>query len=191
MRRFSLAFVLPLALAVTGCEGTWKAGAECSSGGGCSVKGEVGGTFAFSEDKVPLAQRMMMSSSIPDAAAFEIDVSGSSVGVPSSGWVTLQLVERRSGLVQAARQFRWVRSGSVIRVAEPDVVNSWAAQSGGVADTLKYDLHQFQAHGGSGTNVLKVSSKYEGQVKASATASWSGGRPGDGGCGSGAVCQIQ
>lgn len=188
---FWLILVPMMMVTVSGCAGTsWAIKGKCSSGGDCELSGEVGGTFnAEGDDKIPMLKRLVASYSVPDAAALEIDVSGSNVQIPASGLVTIQLLDSSSGIVQAVGTFEWVKSGSKIRLANVNAVNSWALANGGSADSFKYDLHRFQTQGSQGVNTLQVAAQYEGVTKATSTTGWYRGR--NNGCPDYANCEIR
>lgn len=180
-----------MVVTVSGCGSTsWAVKGKCSSGGDCELSGEISGTFqAEGTGKIPMISRLATSYSTPDAAALEIDLSGSNVQIPSSGLVTIQLVDSSAGIVQAAGTFEWIKIGSKIKLANADAVNSWALANGGSADSFKYDLHKFQTQGSPGANTLQVAAQYEGVTKATSTTGWHRGR--NNGCPDYANCEIR
>lgn len=122
----------------------------------------------------PIYQRLaaLAVSEIPDAALFEIDLSGSSVTYPSTGNVTLTLYDSAGGVAVAARQFSWYRSGTVLRLTDPDSANAWAAAEGGSANELRYALATVSANANPGEQIISVASRYEGATTASASSTF-------------------
>ena len=112
-----------------------------------------------------------------DAGSFYLDVSDSTVAVPATGYVTVGLVDSGTGTTQASKVFPWIRSGSVIALRDPAAVNAWATANGGAADSVKYDLHQFQTDETPGWNTLAIAAEYEGATEAFATTTWKGAQP--------------
>jgi len=110
-----------------------------------------------------------------DAASFIIDTSGSSVTLPAQGNVNIELTSSSTGSIQASRTFAWVRMGTILRLADANAVNAWAQQNGGTADSFKYELLPFYPTGqGANLNTLTTTSKYGGEVQASASTTWRG-----------------
>lgn len=178
------ALALSSALVLSACGGTWEAEATCKSDGGCSVTGRVKGTFKAPGDKdkdkkKTLLQLLAESQSTFDAAQFSIDTSGSNVGVPSNGLVTIYLIDAEANSVQASRVFSWVRSGTDLILSDPNAVNEWALAEGGTANSLEYAVHEFAVSQNTGSNTLVATTQYEGATYASSTTSWN---VGNGGC---------
>jgi hypothetical protein len=172
--------LLPSALMLSACSGTWEAEATCSTSGPCSVTGRVKGTFKSTADQPStIFQMIAQSASVMDAAQFSIDVSGSTVGVPVNGLVTIKLIHSQTGALQAQNTFSWVKSGTDLVLVNPNAVNSWAMSQGGTADSMEYVLHPFAVTQSSGPNQLQASTQYEGTTYVSAVAVWSGS---GGGC---------
>jgi len=126
--------------------------------------------------------RLLKSTGVVDAAQLKIDVSGSSVQTPSTGLVTIKLIDSSTGVMQSAGTFPWVKSGNNLVLSNPDAVNSWATANGGTADSMEYELHPFAVNQSQGTNTLQVGANYEGTTYAVSTTTWHGGGNG-GGCG--------
>ncbi len=166
--------MLLLAMPLMGMKCTATGDASCSTGGrGCTVKGSVQGQWE-SLKGMSAATGMNLASSF-DAAEFDIDVAESTVTVPQTGQVTLELVNGPAGAVRASRTFGWVRFGNTIRLADPAMVNAWAQQNGSDADTVKYQLAAFQPTGQSaGLNTLTATSRYNGEVESSVSTTWRG-----------------
>lgn len=174
-KELSLCALLPLVLMLSACAGTWEAEVTCSSSGPCSATGRVKGTFkSIAGQPSTLLQMVAQSTSVMDAAQFSIDVSGSTVGVPSNGLVTIKLIHSQTGAVQAQNTFSWVKSGTDLVLVNPNAVNSWAMSQGGTADSIDYALHPFTVTQGLGSNQLQAQTQYEGTTYASASAVWSG-----------------
>lgn len=161
---------------LTGCAttGSWSIEGTCDTSRKCSVGGKVGGTWGGGEKK-SIYQGMMLAlaANLPDAALFEIDVSGSSIGFPSSGLVTMTLVDTTTNVTIAAQQFPWTKVGGALKLSDPDAVNSWAVEKGGTADEMRYTLARFNASAPAGDNVISGTSKYQGVATASFTSRFS------------------
>lgn len=116
--------------------------------------------------------RIMLASAaeVPDAARFEIDVSGSSVAFPANGSVTLQLFDPQQGVTIASRQFQWHRTGNILRLVDPDGANTWAAAESGPATELRYDLATFDVGAAPGPNTIAAASRYGGATKAASVS---------------------
>lgn len=146
------------------CSGKSGAGGECKAG--AEVIWEGGGKRNF------LAQ---LVNALPDAASFQLDTSGSTIPYPSSGSVTLQVKNSASGAIVAAQQFQWVKTGTVIKLANADSANNWLYANMGEGDALSYDLVPFRSRYGAGPQVIAGQAKYEGATQASYTVQFSGG----------------
>lgn len=179
-RMLSLAAITPILLSLSGCASVdWKISAKCKTGGECEVEGTISGsTKKQKSGSKTLLDLATSSSQVFDAALFSIDVGASAPSVPGVGFVTLELVDSSTGIVQAARVFSWQKSGADLVLSDPDSVNSWAMTEGGTADSIRYQLHPFTVAQAPGQNTLVVSSQYEGVTNATATTSWNSG----GGC---------
>lgn len=77
---------------------------------------------------------------LPDAAMFELDTSGSTIPYPATGNAVLRVKNVATGAISASQTFSWVRTGTVIRVADPNAVNAWIYANVGNGDALSYDL---------------------------------------------------
>ena len=170
-------------LSLGGCattsQGTWEISGKCSglpSKPSCEIGGKIGGTWGGggggNKKLVALAQQVLVAADVADAAQFSIDVSGSTITYPDSGIVTLMLKNRSTGVVRATKDFSWIRSGSILKLADPDSVNNWALSSGGDANEITYSLKRFQVNSGYGEQVISVASKYEDVVTAAATSTY-------------------
>lgn len=169
-----LVFLLTIPLMGMRCSGAqYKVSGECSTGGNCTVRGEISGTLPLAP-KGDFAAMMASVVGSVDAGSFYLDVSDSTVTVPASGYVTVGLVDSGTGTTLASRVFPWIRSGTVITLGDPEAVNAWATSNGGIADSVKYDLHQFQAEESPGWNTLAIAAEYEGATEAFATTTWKG-----------------
>lgn len=115
-----------------------------------------------------------LSDVVPDAAQFTLDTAGSTIPYPSTGSVNVILTDSRTGVIQGAKVFPWVRSGSVIRLQNPDAVNSWAMQHAGTANQLDYKLLPFASSCGPGLQTLSLTAKNEDVTLASVTKTFQG-----------------
>ena len=173
-KHIGLVFLLAIPLMGMRCSGAqYKVSGECSTGGGCTVGGEVSGTLPLAPKGEFAAMVAAVIGSV-DAGSFTLDVSDSSVTVPASGYVTVDLVDSASGMTQASRVFPWIRSGTFITLGDPAAVNAWATTNAGNADSVEYNLHQFQTVESSGWNTLALAAEYEGMTEAFATTTWKG-----------------
>lgn len=184
MKRIALSAAMA-AMFLTGCEATnWEITANCEGGSAswkCSGGGKISGTFQ---------KNSIYSAGSMDAANFSIDLGGSTVGTPSSGNVTVSLVDSSTNSVQAAQVFAWIRSGERLYFTDPTQVNVWAGANTGSADSVAYQLHQFEISGvESGTNMFSTTAEYAGVPRAVSITTFSGGG-GNGGCRVG-HCQEQ
>lgn len=169
-----LVFLLSIPLMGMKCAGAqYKVSGECSTGGNCTVRGEISGTLPLAP-KGELAAMMAGVIGSVDAGSFSLDVSDSSVTVPATGYVTVSLVDSASGMTQASKVFPWARSGSVIALSDPAAVSAWATANGGTADSVDYDLHSFQTTETPGWNTLAIAAEYEGMTEAFSTTTWKG-----------------
>lgn len=160
---------------------TWSVEATCRHGEGCSGTGKIGGTFKVESVEEPqsMLQAMMSSEAVFDAAQFSLDVSGSTVGLPSNGQVTIYLKNSNVGSIQSSRAWAWTRLGSDLVLSNPDAVNEWVLAESGSADSVEYALHPFATTESPDGNILKLSAQYEGTTYASSSSYWEG-RPGTG-----------
>lgn len=167
-----------ISLSLSGCAstGTWEVNGKCSGlprSPNCEIGGKIGGTWGGSGNKLTtLAQKMAIAADVADAAQFSIDVSGSTILYPATGIVTLTLKNTASGTTLATTDFDWTRSGSIIKLTDPDAVNNWALASGGSANELSYKIKPFPMSSGYGQQVISVQSTYEGNVTASASSTY-------------------
>lgn len=115
---------------------------------------------------------MLAAAEIPDAYQFHIDVSGSTVSYPNTGTAILKLTDAESGIAIAARTFGWTRTGNLIRLTEPDAVNTWASSVSGNIGGMTYTLNPFTVVAQPGLQTVALKSVYEGTATASATSTF-------------------
>jgi len=170
----ALASTLGIVLVLTSCGSVeWQLGASCEQSKKCRIEGKIGGKVGHGlRESILLHQRLLAVAlaELPDAAHFEIDVSGSTVAFPTTGDVLLSLVDTRNGTVTAKRQYAWRRTGVTLRLADPDAVNAWAAASGGSADELRYTLNPFFVGAAPGPNTIATASRYRGVRRAASVS---------------------
>lgn len=173
MKRKILALLVAAGvIGLSACAGaTWNVKVVCKPDGDCHGEGSIGGTIPPKGSSMPLAERLLRSASVVDAAAFELDVSGSTFSYPLTGSVTLILTDRTTNSIQAARQFGWIRSGAMLRLADPDAVNAWAAAEGGTANDLTYRLAPVRTSV-PGEHSASIKTRYDGVVRATATTTF-------------------
>lgn len=102
---------------------------------------------------------------LPDAAAFAIDVAGSTLTYPQSGLGVLTL-KRADNQVVASQAFAWTKAGTLIKFTNPDAVNAWAYSNLGDATKFSFETNSFSPNF-TGTRVVSLASKYEGQTTSS------------------------
>ena len=143
------------------CSGKQAGGGECKAGMEVIWEGDGGG-------KKSIYNSLLSSLSVlPDAATFELDTSGSTIPYPATGNAVLRVKNVATGAISASQTFSWVRTGTVIRVADPNVVNAWIYANVGNGDALSYDLLPFHSAYGNGPQVIAGQAKQEGITKAS------------------------
>lgn len=102
--------------------------------------------------------------------------------------MTISLVDSQANVIQAARMFAWVKSGTRLYLVNPSEVNTWAQENAGSADTVRYQLQPFEVSGvSSGDNLFSVTSEYEGDPKAVSATTFTNG---DSGCEIG-YCEVE
>lgn len=109
-------------------------------------------------------------------ADLEMDFSGTTVGIPTSGSVTLSLLDSSGGTL-AATTFSWTRSGNVATLDNPSAVTSWvAAQSGNVAD-VSIETLPMTISTSPGTNTFQSTARYDGSNLATSAQTWTESAP--------------
>lgn len=166
------AIALGTAFILSGCAmKTMKAYGECSGkqtgGGECKIGMEVIWEGDGGGKKSIYNSLLSTLDVLPDAASFELDTSGSTIPYPSNGSVVLRVKNSSTGAISASQTFAWIRTGTVIRVADPAAVNAWIYSNVGSGDSLSYDLAPFHSAYGNGLQVIAGQAKQEGITKAS------------------------
>lgn len=95
-------------------------------------------TVGGSSPTVGMTGSIVGQSSILDASAMSLDVSNSTIVFPSSGTVTLRLLNLTGGLVRTGT-FAWTRLGTSLKFSSPSTVNSWLQTSGADPSTSRID----------------------------------------------------
>lgn len=161
-------------LGLAGCrnETSWSVEGSCNNKSNCSITGKIGGAFGGGGEPLPLYGCVLAAAAteIADAALFELDLGGSSFTYPSNGQVTLTLTDSASGAVTAARQFAWARSGNVLKLSDPNAVDSWASSEGGTTTEIGYTLGHVHVDALLGDNVISIISRYQGQQTAASVS---------------------
>lgn len=111
---------------------------------------------------------LSMGDFVLDAQAYEMDTAGSTIPYPTTG-TGVVVLKRANNTIVAAQTFAWRRTGTVIKFANPDAVNNWAYANAGDATTFTFETNPFSANF-TGTRVMSVKSKYEGEQTATFTA---------------------
>jgi hypothetical protein len=93
-----------------------------------------------------------------------LDLSASTVPIPTSGTMTLRLIDSRNNKLIASQVFAWVGTQGRIRPKNPDAINEWAYRNLGTADTLQYELTKFYSAYGPGLQRIAATSAYDGVV---------------------------
>lgn len=164
-----------LAIPLMGMKCTATAGAKVScKQGKCTKSANVGIQGSWDMVKsLAMGAHMNLAGSY-DAALYTVDVSQSTVTVPSHGNVTVKLMNSSTGAVLASRTFGWTRTGATIRLSDPGAVNVWAQQNGSGADAVKYQMAPFTTSQSQGLNTLTMTDEYDGEIQASASTTWRG-----------------
>lgn len=152
------------------CNNKFGGGGECKVG--AEAKWESGGGNGKESIIASILSTMNIT---PDAGSYELDTSGSTIPYPSSGTFVVSLKNSSTDVVQAAKVFAWVKTGSVIRASDPDAINDWAYANAGTADAISYELLPFASNYGSGQQTIAGQSKYEGSTQATFSANFDGG----------------
>jgi len=181
----SCALLIPIVFALSGCN--WKMH-DGTLTGECAVRTQGGGECKASvqirfgpppppKDPQSLMPSILASETLPDAALHVLDLSSSSIPIPTSGTMTAQLIDSRSGKVVASQVFAWVGTQGRIRAKDPNAMNDWAYRNLGSADTLRVDLTRFYSAFGSGPQRFSGTSIYEGMSIAGFSSQFYGGSP--------------
>ena len=153
---------------------TWGGG---GGGGGGGDGGGGGGGGGGREPDRPIqpfvqqakgvvAQMLAATNSfVIDAEAFEVDTAGTTVPVPSNGYMQVVLRRSSNNSIVAAQAFPWSKSGTKIRFNSPDAVNNWAYANAADADKVTFDTVPFTANF-QGVRTASSSMKYENEVLA-------------------------
>lgn len=163
--------LLTAGLLLTSCAGwTVKGKVSCSKtlpDGDTKCTAGVSASKTIGSDIRALAHTL--TGGIPDASEYSLDISGSTVPYPNTGQATVTLRNSSTNTVVAAKMFPWVRSGDTIVFANPSAVNAWIAGVTAPVDEVAYQLAPFDTHLEPGSNVLHVSTIYDGQTLTSVT----------------------
>lgn len=151
-----------------------KATGECTtkSSGGGECKASVEATWEPADNQ--LRSVLANVDVVPDAAQFEIDTTGSSIPYPASGLVNITLTDTNSQVVQASKNFTWVRVGAVLKLQSPNAVNTWAIQNAGSANKMDYRLLPFASNYGENLQIIAIKAKYENETLASFASTFDG-----------------
>jgi hypothetical protein len=116
------------------------------------------------------------SSSLPDAASFTMDTSGSTILWPSSGVIVLTITQISTGSVVASSSFTYVKNGTVLSFANPSVVNQWLQSMNADPSNFRlgYQLSSFSVIPQQGTNVVKVAALQDNTVQATSMSTFEG-----------------
>ena len=160
------------------CSAKAGGGGECKAGAEVKWEKKAGGGGGGGGGKENIINALARAALdlTADAAQFQIDTSGSTIPYPSTGAVSVMLVRSSDNVVVAAQSFAYVKSGTIIRLADPDAVNSWAYANAGDADSIRYETASFTS-AFQGQKTMAVATKYEGQSLASFTATVYGNPP--------------
>lgn len=127
-----------------------------------------------------------------DAASMTIDVSDSNVSYPSTGAMTLKIVNRNNGSVLRTGSFGWFLSGSDLRFSNPSSVNSWLQSSGATASGYRvdYSLDNLTVTNNEEISYVAATVEMYSAPIASASATYNSGGGGGGGCRE-VACQVE
>ncbi|QKD87750.1 hypothetical protein WCN79_06070 [Xanthomonas axonopodis pv. vasculorum] len=109
-----------------------------------------------------------------DAQNYELDTTGSTIPYPDQGDFVVTLSNSSTGVVQAARTFRWIKVGTVLKAEDPNSINEWAYANSGSSDKITYEVVRFHSNYSSGQQVIAGQSKYEGTTQATYSVGFDG-----------------
>ena len=105
------------------------------------------------------------------AGAFVVDVSGSTVGIPTN--YTVNVVTRNSaGNVTAQHSFPAVRVGSQIRFSNAAAADAWLISNGSGLASLDIELGDFDVQDSSGENYIRLRPRLNSVLIGSRSQSW-------------------
>jgi len=110
--------------------------------------------------------------SMGGAGAIVIDVTGSTVGLPSEGPVTVSLVNS-AGIAYVSRQFRALRRNQEFVPANPAEVDAWMFANAGTAVTYDAAFGPITVTTAAGSNAYQNTLEVQGVPIASSGRSWS------------------
>lgn len=125
-----------------------------------------------------------LTTSQGDAIASQVvfDYGGSTVEFPQTGSVTIKLRDA-AGVLRATQRHPWVRSGTLIYLQNPAVVDQWLSTYAGQRGSVEFQLDRAPVIAMQGANRFRVSTLHNGIEVSSAMTSFvcltnCGGPPG-------------
>lgn len=161
--------VLAVALSSTGCAVTFtkaRVYGECSNRAGGGGECKVGAEATWERGGPMFVAALEALNITADAQNYELDTAGSTIPYPAQGDFLVTLSSSATGAVQAARTFRWIKTGTVLRAEDPNSINEWAYANSGNSDKITYEVVRFRSNYASGQQVIAGQSKYEGSTQA-------------------------
>jgi hypothetical protein len=106
-----------------------------------------------------------------DASKFEADMTGSTVGIPSSGLYSITLNDQ-NGQPISQSSFGWTRNGNVISINNPAAVKNWMSSITGTVKSVKTNFVSLPVISQPGINSYMITIKYDQSVLGSAGSVW-------------------
>lgn len=104
-------------------------------------------------------------------ANFTLDFTGTDVGLPTSGNMTVLLTDS-SGNTLAASSFPWTRSGNIATASNPGAIETWLANQTVTAYNVTVTAASIPVTTHPGVNTVTVEVNYGSQVIGTATNVW-------------------
>lgn len=139
------------------CAGAqYKVSGECSTGGSCTVRGEISGTLP-SAPKGEFAAMMAAVVGSVDAGSFTLDVSDSTVVVPAMGYVTVKRL--LSGIAARRTTRTWTGSQRDLAMRWTGLRHRWVPSALPRRPTRWFRPREFWSiHDRNGSDPLRWSS---------------------------------
>ncbi len=106
-----------------------------------------------------------------DASKFKADMTGSTVGIPSSGLYSITL-NNQYGQPIAQRAFSWSRQGTIISIDDPLAVKNWMSSVSGIVKSVSTNFVTLPVTSQPGINAYMISITYDQTTLGSAGKVW-------------------
>lgn len=172
-----VSLAVSLATLSTGCAATFtkaRVYGECSNRAGGGGECKVGAEATWEKSGPMFAAALEAMNISADAQSYELDTSGSTIPYPAQGDFVVSLSDSATGTVQAARTFRWIKVGTVLKAEDPNSINEWAYANSGSSDKITYEVVKFRSSYSSGQQVIAGQSRYEGNTQATYSVAFDG-----------------